>query len=312
MFDRLRYHWAALRLVGTSYPMFLLKEVVSPRRPGGENLQWFSGSGLEIGGSSEFFQSQKFFPIYSTARSLDNVNYSHCTRWEGLLQEGRTFRYDPARDPGHQFICEASDLSAIPSAIYDFVASCHTLEHCANPVKALYEWRRVMRDDGWLALVLPHQSGTFDHFRSVTPFEHMVDDFRRNVTEEDRTHFSDILDHHDLKRDPGQKSRGDFERWILENKVTRGAHHHVFDAALAVRIVDYAGFAVAAADVLMPYHILVIARKSNKTASEKAAALSEILRKCCERSPFAADRRKNLRFAHSQNNACHLDVVENR
>ncbi|MFY9908337.1 MAG: methyltransferase domain-containing protein [Candidatus Sulfotelmatobacter sp.] len=291
--NRLRHHWQLLGLVGPRYPVLLLKALAFGRGCSSGSLSRFVGCGLEIGGPSQFFQSGREFPIYSAARNVDNVNYSKKTFWEGTLQEGKCFKYDPDKDAGQQFICEASDLSPIQNGTYDFIASCHTLEHCANPLKALYEWRRTLKDEGWLALVLPHKSGTFDHRRAVTRFQHILEDYNRDMGEDDTTHFEDILQNHDLERDPGQSSQKALHEWITNNSVNRGAHHHVFDAELALTLVDYAGFEVVSAEVLMPYHILVIAQKSARTSAQKAPALLRILQRCSAASPFRLDRQKN-------------------
>jgi SAM-dependent methyltransferase len=284
-------YWTFLQLVGKRYPSLLLEKVLTghhhlTRR----DLPKFSGNGLEIGGPSQLFRRGKEFPIYSVAGNVDNVNYGSQTFWEGTLQEGRNFKYNPKKEPGHQFICEASDLSPIPDCAYDFVASCHTLEHCANPIKALIEWRRILRDNGWLVLVLPHRTGTFDHRRKVTEFEHLLEDYCKGVMEDDTTHFAEILEKHDLKRDPAQKSRVEFERWITTNAMTRGAHHHVFDPALAIRLVDYAGFEVVTAEVALPFHIFTVAQKSTRARTEKERTLSQVLQGCYARSPFKVDR----------------------
>jgi SAM-dependent methyltransferase len=254
-------------------------------------LSKFRGHGLEIGGPSRFFQSGKEFPIYSVAQNLDNVNYSDRTFWEGALEEGDNFRFSANKGAGRQFICEASDLSIIPACKFDFVASCHTLEHCANPIKALNEWRRVLKIDGWLALVLPHKAGNFDHRRRVTEFEHLLRDYSDGVTEDDETHLAEILEKHDLDRDPLQESRKTFEKWIGENAVNRGAHHHVFDPALAIRLVDHVGFEVVAAEAIMPFHIFIVAQRSDKSGVEKENKRRQILESCSGASPFRSDRR---------------------
>ena len=278
-------------MVGPTYPIFLLRKIIFARETGGDTISRFAGYGLETGGPSQFFRRNGEFPIYAAATNVDNVNYGNETFWEGTLQEGSNFRYALDKNPGHQFICEASELSAIADCTYDFLASCHTLEHCANPIKALNEWRRVLKNDGWLCLVLPHKTGTFDHRRKVTEFEHLLEDYRNGVTEDDRSHFGDILRNHDLDRDPTQESRQAFEKWINDNASTRGAHHHVFDPALAISLVDYAGFEVMAAEVLMPFHIFLVARKSSKSRVEKEEGCQRILHGCCARSPFKSDRR---------------------
>ena len=295
MGKRLRHHWNLLTVFGARYPLWLLRRTLVGRRCHRRDLSKFSGRGLEIGGPSPFFQAAGEFPIYRVAGSIDNVNYSSQTFWEGALKEGEYFKYDANKMPGHQFLCEASELSPIASDTYDFIASCHTLEHCANPIKAMQEWRRVLKPDGWLVLILPHKAGTFDHRRKVTEFEHLLEDHRRAVTEDDETHFAEILEKHDLKRDEPHNSREDFEKWIKNNAATRGVHHHVFDPELAVRLVDHAGFEVTAAEVVMPYHIFIVGRKCSATCARNEKASLQILQSCRERSPFKADRDKGRR-----------------
>src|SRR5262245_13993178 len=95
--------------------------------------------GLEIGGPSTFFRPQAYFPVYSLAERIDGVNFSSETVWEGAIKEGETYHY--FRDKtGYQFIEEASSLKHVGDQVYDFVLSCHSLEHVANPVQALKEW----------------------------------------------------------------------------------------------------------------------------------------------------------------------------
>jgi hypothetical protein len=139
-------------------------------------------------------------------------------------------------------------------------------------------------------LVLPHKAGTFDHRRRVTEFEHVLNDHSNGVTEDDETHFAEILEKHDLDRDPAQESRNNFEKWIRENTVNRGAHHHVFDPALAIRLVNHVCFEVASAEVVMPFHIFIVARKSDKSAAEKEHGRCQPLEACSDTSPFGSDR----------------------
>jgi SAM-dependent methyltransferase len=291
--NRLYHHWDSLTSIGLRYPLWLLKKAMFGRQRNRRTLDKFTGRGLEIGGPSQFFQPRGEFPIYSVAQNIDNVNYSLRTFWEGQLQEGRNFKYKGDKSPGHQFIREASDLSNVTASTYDFVASSHTLEHCANPIKALNEWRRVLRVDGWLVLVIPHRLATFDHRRGVTRFEHLLEDYRADVTEDDTTHFAEILQKHDLARDSAQKSREAFEQWIRGNAANRGAHHHVFDPLLAITLVDYMGFEVVIAEIMLPHHIFIVAQKSDKSQRDKEEALVQIVQDCCLRSPFKSDRRKH-------------------
>jgi hypothetical protein len=47
---------------------------------------------------------------------------------------------------------------------------------------------------------------------------------------------------------------------------------------------------VAAAEVVMPFHIFIVAQKSDKSDAEKEKARHQILEACCADSPFKSDR----------------------
>jgi hypothetical protein len=99
--------------------------------------------GLEIGGPSTVFQRWfKPLPIYHRVESLDNCDISRVTTW---TTHADSYNFSPHRPPGKNIFVDASDLSCMADQSYDFVLSSHNLEHFANPVKALYEWKRVTR-----------------------------------------------------------------------------------------------------------------------------------------------------------------------
>jgi SAM-dependent methyltransferase len=152
--------------------------------------------------------------------------------------EGKTFRYTGTRI-GRQFICEAADLSGILPSSYDFVLSSNSLEHVANPLKALATWIDVLRPGGCLLLVLPRKESNFDHRREVTPFEHLLDDLRNGTTEHDLTHLEDILRLHDYSRDPPAVDAATMRKRSASNFENRCLHHHVFDAELIKRLFDH-------------------------------------------------------------------------
>jgi SAM-dependent methyltransferase len=139
--------------------------------------------GLEIGGPSTAFQ--KWFqplPIYHRVESLDNCDISRVTTW---TTHADAYTFSPHKRPGKNIFVDASDLSCITDRSYDFVLSSHNLEHFANPVKALCEWKRVTRPGGGLILLLPNYLRTFDHRRSPTTVDHMFQDFREDTPEDD-------------------------------------------------------------------------------------------------------------------------------
>jgi len=218
-------------------------------------------SGIEIGGPSQAFSRRGVFPVYPMVGNLDNCNFSASTVWEGILQQGKTFVFDPKKPAGQQYLAETTALNGLPSETYDFVLSSHMLEHTANPILALLEWKRLLADGGTLVLLLPDRRYTFDHRRPVTTLAHLIDDFKAGMGEDDLTHLQEILALHDLERDPDAGNMEAFKARSLRNMENRCLHHHVFDTRLATDLLSYAGFKICAAEEMAPHHILVLASK---------------------------------------------------
>jgi SAM-dependent methyltransferase len=151
-------------------------------------------------------------------------------------------------------------LDVIEDASYDVVMASHTLEHIANPLRALAEWRRILGTDGHLVLVLPHLQNTFDHKRPVTAIEHIEEDFARSTGEDDTTHVQEFIELCDLKRVPDPLSRRAFEQRTRESVVNRTLHHHVFDTDLVVQLLDRAGCQLLWVETALPFHIVAVAR----------------------------------------------------
>lgn len=217
--------------------------------------------GLEIGGPSPMFARGKALPIYAIVRCVDNCNFSQDTFWQGQVPEGRSFRFDWRKSRGHQYILDAANLDRIPPGRYDFVLSSHNIEHIANPIAALSEWLRVLRNDGYLVLIVPHKDGTFDHRRPVTSLTHLIEDYVNQTKEDDRTHLEEILDRHDLDRDASVTSFEEFREVAMQNAIQRRLHHHVFDTRLVVQLLDYVGLQICHIVATKPFHIIAVARR---------------------------------------------------
>lgn len=217
--------------------------------------------GLEIGGPTRLFKRWNWLPLYRVVGTLDNCNFSNATRWEGTIQGGLTFKFDRKHKPGRQYILEITDLSPINAEYYDFVISSHVLEHTSNPLKALTEIRRVLKNNGILLLIIPHKDATFDRKRPVTTFEHLIEDFNSGTAEDDLTHLEEILACHDASNDP---QAGDFEAFKARsesNAEHRCLHHHVFDTRLATELVNWLGMQILFVEPALPGDIIVGARK---------------------------------------------------
>jgi len=192
--------------------------------------------GLEVGGPSFIFRS--ILPVYLVIEKLDGVNYSNLTKWEGSISEGINYSWYWGKK-GRQFISECTDLGSINDSTYQFLISSNCLEHTANPIKALEEWVRVIQPGGYILLVLPKKDNNYDNKRPTTKFSHLIDDYKCGMGEGDTTHVEEVLNLHDLTKDPHAGSFEVFKKTILSNFTNREMHHHVFDVSLIKQIFKY-------------------------------------------------------------------------
>lgn len=219
---------------------------------------------LEIGGPTPLFQiKNKKFPIYSELLTLDNCNFNEANFWSSL-KEGELIKFDN-KNSGKQIIADASDLSKIEASSYDILLNSHVIEHIANPIKALFDWKRVINEKGILVMVVPHKDGTYDHKRPVTKLDHLIEDYNTNISENDTTHFHEVLELHDIKVDTTVRDYDDHYERTLDNSNRRIVHHHVFDTKLVVDIIDFVGFKIIDVQLLKPYNIIIIAQKDESS-----------------------------------------------
>lgn len=216
-------------------------------------------NGVEIGGPSTIFSRNNAIPVYSIINSLDNVNFSSNNFWS-KIKEGDYFQYDNLKSPGRQIIADAIDLSIIEDEKYEFLLSSLVLEHVANPIKALYEWKRILTKKGILLIVIPNKRFTYDKFRPLTKFDHIIDDYEKNVLENDQTHFDEIIRLHDLTSDTTVNSFQDHKKRTLDNFNTRIAHHHTFDMNLMSALITYCGFNCLSKEEFK-HHLIILAEK---------------------------------------------------
>jgi len=214
--------------------------------------------GIEIGGPTRFFGLKGGFPIYLHAAKVDNVNYDSKSFF-GDYEAGETFNYHRNK-MGHQFIAEATELSSIPNGRYDFVLSSHSLEHTANPLKALKEWNRILKPGGELVLLLPDKRYTMDHKREYTTFSHLLNDFRNSTDEDDTTHFEEILRNFDEEYEHADKNK--YSELLKNNIANRCAHHHVFSHGLLKDALEFTGFTVNMQTEAAPFHLITLATKN--------------------------------------------------
>jgi SAM-dependent methyltransferase len=233
---------------------------------------------LEPGGPSPTFGRLGVLHVYPKLAALDVLDFAETTIWSSNRRDIRARR---------RVIGEAARLETVSDDAYDAVLSSHVLEHISNPLRALREWRRVVRPGGHILLIVPHKDGTFDHRRPVTTLEHMLEDAEADRGEDDVTHLDEVLALHDLERDPWAPSRAIFEQRCRENFTTRSMHHHVFSSRTIVEASRAAGLRVAMLQAVAPCHIVCLCRVDGSPSDELTDAQ---LNASLTNSPFASDR----------------------
>jgi len=158
--------------------------------------------------------------------------------WEGEIKDD-IYSYAPQKK-GVQFIADAIDINReITKKSYDFLISSNCLEHIANPMKAIENWKDLLKNNGLMLLILPNKNVNFDHKRAFTPYEHLLEDYKKNIGEDDLTHKDEILKNHDLTLDYNGGSSEEFEARCNENIKFRGLHHHVFNLETLSKMYEY-------------------------------------------------------------------------
>lgn len=86
--------------------------------------------------------------------------------------------------PGSRYpdiVSDCTNFTTVADNTFDFVVANHVLEHVTDPIGAVTEWHRILKDGGILFLGLPDKRYTFDHARRRTPLKHVIDDYCSNI-----------------------------------------------------------------------------------------------------------------------------------
>jgi ubiquinone/menaquinone biosynthesis C-methylase UbiE len=92
-------------------------------------------------------------------------------------------------------IKDMTDMSVFPNNYFDFVCNSHIVEHSANMLKAVQEFLRITKPNGFVFMIIPSMDYCFDKDRVLTTPQHIVDDFNNNVTTVEMNHYTDYFSH---------------------------------------------------------------------------------------------------------------------
>jgi glycosyltransferase involved in cell wall biosynthesis len=111
-------------------------------------------------------------------------------------------------------IWAAADNIPVPDSSEDFILSSHVVEHLPNVIAAFVEWNRIVRDSGYVFMIIPVKGALAeDSARELTSLSHFIEDYHRGRT----------LDTHSIEGVPGG----------------RMGHYHTFTPDSVLGVVDW-------------------------------------------------------------------------
>ncbi len=107
-------------------------------------------------------------PYFSPAVRGQNVRYFDVLTAEELRQKCAIDNGNPQTVPAEiHYVSRTGDLSIV-DARFDFVVSCHCIEHQPDLVRHLVNVQNLLHEGGAYLLAVPDKRYCFDHFRPLT------------------------------------------------------------------------------------------------------------------------------------------------
>ncbi|MBT8721093.1 class I SAM-dependent methyltransferase [Brachyspira hyodysenteriae] len=138
--------------------------------------------GIEIGGAS-------YADYGIDAINIDRVNISLDSNNAYYLEQNKHSSFIQDID-----IISNGDELPFKDSTVDFVFTSHVLEHFFDPIKALKEWYRVTKKDGYIFMIIPHKERTFDKDRERTTLNELIR--RHDGTIKSKNQYDDM--HHSV------------------------------------------------------------------------------------------------------------------
>lgn len=140
---------------------------------------YLRGHGIEIGA----LQFPVKLPRSVKVRYVDRLTVSELRKHYPELDSYKLVKVD--------ILDDGETLATIGDASQDFVIANHFLEHCENPIKAIMNFLRVLREGGILFLAIPDKRYTFDNKRETTSFDHLLRDYKEGPEGSRNKHLQD-------------------------------------------------------------------------------------------------------------------------
>lgn len=162
------------------------------------------GEGIEIGA----LHNPQLVPENVRVRYVDRMGL------DDLYRHYPEFRKLPVVNP--DYVDDGESLASIPDASQDFVIANSIMEHFQNPLKALVNMMRVLKPGGILFAGIPDKRYIFDKQRPVTPYAHILEEYRTGKPEiykhylDWTTHLFDLKSEEEIRKKAEELMAADY------------------------------------------------------------------------------------------------------
>jgi SAM-dependent methyltransferase len=179
---------------------------------------YLQGEGLEIGA----LNNPLCLPRGVRVRYVDRAPFKELQRI-----------YPELKIVSPDIVDNGETLLGIADSSIDFIVAAQVLEHCADPISTIRHFLRVVRAGGVLYLTLPDKRYTFDRDRPLTPFAHLLRDYREGPEWSTRSHFEEAM-----RYIIGLTDEEEIERHVERDmRVTGHTHYHVWNQTTMLEMI---------------------------------------------------------------------------
>jgi hypothetical protein len=186
------------------------------------SFSYLKGDGIEIGA----LHNPLFTSDHAKVKYVDRLPSVELQKHYSDLNPNQMIKID--------IIDNGEILSTIPDNSLDFIIANHFLEHCENPIGTIRNHLKKIKVGGVLYYAIPEKTYTFDKERSLTEFEHLIQDDIHGPAISRKNHFREWVTFVEKTQDLKEIDT----RISALMAMNYSIHYHVWDIATGFQFLN--------------------------------------------------------------------------